>query len=142
MHPGVDGHDGPVKRHSGQQRFDRGNFVRLFFTGALPQGQAIFRGMRRDLMQGSPTPIGAGRSPRGFTVDGDDSPFYRWANFSHPGFEALLQLHWRQDFEDAPNGVVTGNAIAQAQITPKPGFALTSSVLDVALAVRPGHHGA
>jgi len=138
---GIDRHHRAFQRQGWQQFFDRRDFVRFLFAGALSQGQPIVGGIGRYLMQRPQTALRARRPAQGFAVDRDDSPLHCRTNFTHPRFEAPLQFHRRQCFEDPANRVVTGNAVAQSQVAPQPRFSLTPPVLNVVPAFRTGHDG-
>ena len=93
-------------------------------------------------MQRPQAAFGPGRSPQGFAVDGDHSPFHRRAGGTHPVFKALLQRQRRERFKYPPDRVVARNPVAQPQIAPQPPLPLSAPILDVVPAFRSRHHRA
>src|SRR5215210_1855842 len=79
---------------------------------------------------------------QGLAVNGHDLPVEGLGKGLSPGAEAGLEGVRVDQHEDAPEGVVRGNAVSQAQERPQPAQLVTAIERDVVTALGTGDHSA
>src|SRR3954452_20114829 len=139
---GVQGHDAVLQRQRLEQRWDRGDLVRLAIDLTLAEGQALLAGPGADQMQGPLRPAAVEGAAQGLAVNGHDLPVEGLGKGLSPGAEAGLEGIRVDQPEDAPEGVVRGNAVRQAQERPQPAQLVTAIERDVVPALGTGDHSA
>src|SRR4051812_41257936 len=139
---GVQGHDAVLQRQRLEQRWDRGDLVRLAIDLTLAEGQALLAGPGADQMQWPLRPAAVEGAAQGLAVNGHDLPVEGLGKGLSPGAEAGLEGIRVDQHEDAPEGVVRGNAVSQAQERPQPAQLVTAIERDVVPALGTGDHSA
>jgi hypothetical protein len=110
---GIQRHDAVLQGQSLEQRRDRGDLVRLAIDLALAERQPLLAGA--DQVQWPLRPAAVEGPAQGFAVNGHDLPVEGLGKGLGPGAEAGLEGVWIDQHEDAPEGVVRGNAVGQRQ---------------------------
>src|SRR4051812_46313033 len=93
-------------------------------------------------MQWPLRPAAVEGAAQGLAVNGHDLPVEGLGKGLSPGAEAGLEGVRVDQHEDAPEGVVRGNAVSQAQERPQPAQLVTAIERDVVPALGTGDHSA
>ena len=123
-----------------QQFGHGGDFVALCCRAELAEHEPVARGPGADQMHGAAARTAA--APQGFAVEGDSRAQrinlagQRSAQPRGPGGEGLGELRGIQRGEDAPEGVVTGDAVGQFEQVPEPVALGLAEFLEVHEALR------
>src|SRR3954470_23880502 len=122
---GIQSDDAVLQGERLEQRWDRGDLVRLAIDLTLAEHQALLAGPGADQVQRPLRPAAVKGAAQGLAVNGHDLPVEDLGKGLSPGAEAGLEGVRVDQHEDAPEGVVRGNAVSQAQERPQPAQLVT-----------------
>ena len=117
---GIDGHDTACEVQRAQQLRNGGDFVTLGINLALAEHQPIFARPGTDHVDRFATLGAVMAAAQGLSVDGDNLGRKALAQAARPVGETLRELPWIEQGEDAPEGIMTGDAVGQLEKTRQP----------------------
>jgi hypothetical protein len=110
---GIQRHDAVLQGQRLEQRRDRGDLVRLAIDLPLAERQPLLAGT--DQVQRPLCSAAVEGAAQGLAIDRHDFPVEGLGKRLGPGAEAGLEGVRVDQHEDAPEGVVRGNAVGQRQ---------------------------
>ena len=137
---GIQRHDAVLQGQRLEQRRDRGDLVRLAIDLTLAERQALLAGPGADQVQWPLGPAAVEGAAQGLAVDRHDLPVEGLGKGLGPGAEAGLEGVRIDQHEDAPEGVVRGNAVGQGQKGSQPAQLVATVERDVVPALRARDH--
>ena len=138
--PGINGHRGASQIEPLYERGNGGDFIGRVIHFDLSEHETIGGGPRTHQVHGGFRSGLIKRMAERFAVDGHDVATRQVAEGRRPSDEALGQFLRVQPRQDAPDGVMTGNAMGQGQQLSEPLGLSLAVLLNVFPAVCPTHH--
>src|SRR5215207_4486882 len=139
---GVQRHDAVLQCELVQQFRDRCDLVRRLVNTTLAQHEALLARPGAHQVQGGSLPAAIERAPERLAIDGDHLALKAVHERADPGREPALEGIRVDQHEDAPEGVVRGNAVWQVQEGAQPRQFAAAVERDVVPALSTSDHGA